>query len=50
MGESSLINGLEIVTTLFVKSLPTSLFQREEFPSLEKRGEGRFYRSMPIQF
>ncbi len=29
--------------TLLRKSLLTSLCQREESPSLEKRGEGRFF-------
>jgi hypothetical protein len=49
-------SGFEIVTTIFVKSLLPSLFQREEFPALEKsirpdhgRGKGRFYLSMLIQ-
>ncbi|MEW6417980.1 MAG: hypothetical protein AB1480_07650, partial [Nitrospirota bacterium] len=38
------INGLIIMTTLFIKSLLTSLCQREDlYPSLAKRGEGRFY-------
>jgi len=36
-------NGLTIVTTFFIISLLPSLFQREElYPSLVKRGEGRF--------
>jgi hypothetical protein len=40
-----LINSLIVMTTLlFVKSLLTSLCQREEFnPSLAKRGKGRFF-------
>jgi len=30
--------------TLFIKSLLTSLYQREDlYPSLAKRGKGRFY-------
>jgi hypothetical protein len=33
------INRLEIITTVFVKSLLTSLCQREKFPSLAKRGD-----------
>ncbi len=38
------INGLIIMTTLlFIKSLLTSLCQREDlYPSLVKRGKGRF--------
>jgi hypothetical protein len=42
--KSELINSLIVMTTsLFVKSLLTSLCQREEFnPSLAKRGKGRF--------
>jgi hypothetical protein len=40
----SVINSLIIVTTLFIKSLLTSLFQREDLcPSLAKRGKGRFF-------
>ena len=39
----SFINRLIILTTLFIKSLLTSLCQREDSnPSLEKRGKGRF--------
>lgn len=40
-----IIDSLRIMTTLkFIKSLPTSLFQREgECPSLAKRGAGRFF-------
>jgi hypothetical protein len=38
-----LIDGLIIMTTLFIKSLLTSLYQREDLsPSLAKRGKGRF--------
>jgi len=36
-------NSLIIMTRLFIKSLPTSLYQREDLnPSLVKRGKGRF--------
>ena len=39
----SYINSLIIMTTLFIKSLLTSLYQREDLsPSLAKRGKGRF--------
>jgi hypothetical protein len=35
---------------ILLKSLLTSLFQREEYiPSLAKRGEGRFFEIMAIQ-
>src|SRR4030067_1191376 len=59
MDESSLINGLEIVTTLFVKSLLTSLCQREEFPSLvifflpldrQRRARGNFFNQCQFSF
>jgi len=33
------INRIEIIATVFIKSLLTSLCQREEFPSLAKRGD-----------
>jgi hypothetical protein len=32
------------------KSLLSSLYQREELPSLEKRGWGRFFREWPVNF
>lgn len=43
-------NGLKIITTLSIKSLPPSLCQREVFPSFKKRGKGRFSKLMSIQF
>jgi hypothetical protein len=40
----NIINSFKIITTLFVKSLLTSLYQREDlYPSLAKRGKGRFF-------
>ena len=40
---SVIIKSLIIMTTLFIKSLLSSLFQREDlYPSLVKRGKGRF--------
>jgi hypothetical protein len=39
---SQLTNQAIIVKTLESKSLLPSLYKREEFPSLKKRGYGRF--------
>jgi hypothetical protein len=45
------INSLIIITTLFIKSLLTSLFQREgKYPSLAKRGKGRFCGTCQFNF
>ncbi len=51
------INSLIIITTLIVKSLLTSLCQREGFPSLVKsvrlateRGKGRFFNQCQFNF
>ena len=39
------------MTTLLKKSTKTSLYQREGFPSLVKRGEGRFSeRNCPLTY
>jgi hypothetical protein len=40
MRENLSINSLIIALPLGFKSLPASLFEREEFPSLAKRGRG----------
>ena len=45
------INSLIIITALFIKSLLTSLFQRErKYPSLAKRGKGRFCGTCQFNF
>jgi general secretion pathway protein G len=44
------INSFKIIKTLTVKSLLTSLYQREEFPSLAKRGKGRFFNQCQFKF
>jgi hypothetical protein len=40
------INGLIIITTLSVKSLLTSLCQREDVPLFGKEGRGEIFQSM----
>jgi hypothetical protein len=44
------INGHAIVQTLFLKSLLTSLYQREELPLFGKEGRGEILQSMSILF
>jgi len=45
------INSLIIETTLFIKSLLTSLYQREVlYPIVAKRGKGRFSDSCKFNF
>jgi len=45
------INSLKIIMTLFIKSLLTSLYQREvKHPSLVKRGWGRFSDACQFNF
>jgi hypothetical protein len=39
-----------IITKFTVKSLPASLYKGRNYPSLIKRGEGRFYRRCPFYF
>jgi type II secretory pathway component PulK len=50
MNGKELMNGLMIVMPKVVKSLLASLFQWEEFPSSEKRGEGRFLGKCQVTF
>jgi len=45
-----IIKAFKIITTVFIKSLLTSLYQREEFPSLVKRGKGRFSNQCQFNF
>ena len=45
-----IIKGFKIITIVFRKSLLTSLYQREESPSLIKRGKGRFSNQYQFDF
>jgi prepilin-type N-terminal cleavage/methylation domain-containing protein len=45
-----IIKAFKIIMTVFIKSLLISLYQREEFPSLVKRGKGRFSNQCQFNF
>ena len=44
------INGLIIIMTLFIKSLLTSLCQREEIPLFGKEGRGEIFNQCKFYF
>jgi general secretion pathway protein H len=50
MQDAGYIKNLGIITTFSIKSLLPSLCQREEYPSLEQWGKGRFYNQCEYYF